>query len=231
MRWINSSVELLEPINAKSILRKLELALRNCYKSEDKIEEGSAEKIISSCIARGHESPLEHVSITYRVVCDRGVSHEWVRHRLASYSQESSRYCNYNKGKFGSELTFIYPFWYNKVPEINQGAIFTQLNDEQLQYFLYWKTLYNECSSIEKSYMQMIADGAKPDIARAILPNCLKTEIVCTMNIRELRNFFKLRTSQFAHPDIRKLAIELLNLLRDAGLGVLFADIEVGENG
>lgn len=229
MRWINSSIELVEPINAKEILQKLELALRNCYKSEDKIEEGSAEKIISSCITRGHESPLEHASITYRVICDRGVSHEWVRHRIASYSQESSRYCNYNKGKFGNELTFIYPFWYNKVPKINNGAIFTQLNDEQLQYFLYWKALYNECQSIEKAYMQMIIDGAKPDIARAVLPNCLKTEIVCTMNIRELRNFFKLRTSKAAHPDIRKLAIQLFKLLCDSGLSILFKDIQIEE--
>ena len=229
MRWIDSNIELVEPINASVILNKLELALRNCYKSEDKIEDGSAERIIQSCIARGHESPLEHASITYRVICDRGVSHEWIRHRLASYSQESTRYCSYNKGKFGSELTFIYPFWYEKVPKINEGLIFSQLSDEQIKYFLYWKTLYNECQLIEQSYMQLIQDGAKPDIARAILPNCLKTEIVCTMNIRELRTFFKLRTSKAAHPDIRKLAIQLFKILCNSGLSILFEDIQIEE--
>ena len=185
--------------------------------------------MIRSCINRGHESILEHASITYRVICDRGVGYEWIRHRLASYSQESTRYCSYNKGKFGSELIFIYPFWYEKVPKINEGLIFSQLSDEQIKYFLYWKTLYNECQLIEQSYMQLIQDGAKPDIARAILPNCLKTEIVCTMNIRELRTFFKLRTSKAAHPDIRKLAIQLFKILCNSGLSILFEDIQIEE--
>lgn len=225
MRWIDSRVELLEPIDAPAILRKLELALRNCYKSEDKIEEGSAERIISSCIARGHESPMEHAAITYRVICDRGVSHEWVRHRIASYSQESTRYCNYNKGKFNSELTFIYPYWHKDLPPINEFR-YDELTKDQQTKLDWWSILNSSCRDIEMHYRMLIERGAAPEAARAILPNCLKTEIVCTMNIRELRTFFKLRTTKFAHPDIRKLAIELLSLLRQNGLGVLFNDIE-----
>ena len=228
MRWIDSRVELLEPIDAPAILRKLELALRNCYKSEDKIEEGSAERIISSCITRGHESPMEHASITYRVICDRGVSHEWVRHRIASYSQESTRYCNYNKGKFNSELTFIYPYWHKDLPPINEFRYDELTKDQQIKLD-WWSILNSSCRDIEMHYRMLIERGAAPEAARALLPNCLKTEIVCTMNIRELRNFFKLRTTKFAHPDIRKLAIELLSLLRQNGLGVLFNDITVEE--
>lgn len=228
MRWIDSRVELLEPIDAPAILRKLELALRNCYKSEDKIEEGSAERIISSCIARGHESPMEHAAITYRVICDRGVSHEWVRHRIASYSQESTRYCNYNKGKFNSELTFIYPYWHKDLPPINEFRYDELTKDQQIKLD-WWSILNSSCRDIEMHYRMLVERGAAPEAARAILPNCLKTELVCTMNIRELRTFFKLRTTKFAHPDIRKLAIELLSLLRQNGLGVLFNDIVVEE--
>lgn len=226
MRWINSRIELVEPIDASAILKKIELACRNCYKSEDKIEEGSAERIISSCIARGHESVLEHGNITYRVIADRGVLAEWTRHRIASYSVESTRYCNYTKDKFGSELTFIYPFWYKEMPSIDK-FMYKDLTNSQKQKLDWWSLLNSSCRDIEMHYKMLIEKGAPPDVARAILPNCLKTEIVCTMNIRELRNFFKLRTSNRAHGDIRKLAIELLQMLRDSGLSVLFEDIEV----
>lgn len=124
---------------------------------------------------------------------------------MASYSQESTRYCNYTKDKFGNELTFIYP---------------TEIDYDALQ------KLKEGCAFIEKQYMAML-ETCKPECARAILPNCIKTDLVCTMNIRELRNFFKLRTTSYAHPDIRVLAVALLETLRAAGLGVLFEDIEV----
>ena len=226
MRWINSSIKLEDEINSKQILQKIEKACRTCYQSLDLIQEGSAEKLIRSCINRGHESILEHSAITYRVICDRGVSHEWVRHRIASYSQESTRYCNYNKGKFGSELTFIYPYWHKDLPPINEFR-YDELTKDQQTKLDWWSLLNSSCRDIETHYNMLIKDGAPPDVARAILPNCLKTEIVCTMNIRELRNFFKLRTSNRAHGDIRKLAIELLQILRDSGLSILFKDIEV----
>ena len=226
MRWINSSIKLEDEINSKQILQKIELACRTCYQSLDLIQEGSAEKLIRSCIDRGHESILEHAAITYRVICDRGVLAEWTRHRIASYSVESTRYCNYNKGKFGSELTFIYPYWHKDLPPINEFH-YDKLTRDQQTKLDWWSTLNSSCRDIEMHYKMLIEKGAPPDVARAILPNCLKTEIVCTMNIRELRNFFKLRTSNRAHGDIRKLAIELLQMLRDSGLSVLFEDIEV----
>ena len=224
MNFIDSSVEIIDDINSDLILKKIELALRNCYKSENLIEDGSAEKLIKSCINRGHESPLEHVSITYRVICDRGVSHEWVRHRLASYSQESSRYCNYTKGKFGSEITYIKPEWFDEYQSLilKPSCDTTQEEYDKISiYFAYKKAL----KTAELSYFTMIRNGATPDIARAVLPNSLKTDLVCTMNIRELRNFFKLRCTKYAHPAIRKLAIELLQKLKEKGLGILFEDI------
>ena len=226
MRWINSSIKLEENFNSKQILEKIERACRTCYQSLDLIQEGSAEKLIRSCIMRGHESVLEHGNITYRVVCDRGVLAEWTRHRIASYSVESTRYCNYNKGKFGSELTFIYPYWHKDLPPINEFR-YDELTKDRQAKLDWWSALNSSCRDIEMHYKMLIEKGAPPDVARAILPNCLKTEIVCTMNIRELRNFFKLRTSPAAHGDIRKLAIELLQLLRENGLSIFFEDIEV----
>ena len=215
-----------ENFNSKQILEKIERACRTCYQSLDLIQEGSAEKLIRSCIMRGHESVLEHGNITYRVVCDRGVLAEWTRHRIASYSVESTRYCNYNKGKFGSELTFIYPYWHKDLPPINEFR-YDELTKDRQAKLDWWSALNSSCRDIEMHYKMLIEKGAPPDVARAILPNCLKTEIVCTMNIRELRNFFKLRTSPAAHGDIRKLAIELLQLLRENGLSIFFEDIEV----
>ena len=142
----------------------------------------------------GHESVIEHISVSVRVVCDRGITHEIVRHRLASYSQESTRYCNYSKNKFGNELTFIEPlFWQDD-------------NDER-------KKIWIETNEfIEKQYLRLIELGAKPQEARSILPNSLKTEIVMTMNLREWRHFFRLRSSynDRAHPQIKEVADQIL---------------------
>ena len=215
-------MELIDEIDSIKILKKIELALRNCYKSENLISEdtSSAEKLIRSCIARGHESPLEHVSITYRVICDRGVSHEWVRSRLASYSQESTRYCNYSKDKFGNSVTFVRPYWW--VP--NEMAA----NYENAEkYFEAITELEDAAAHAEGHYFELLRLGAPPEAARAVLPNCVKTDIVVTMNIRELRTFLRLRASKAAHPDIRKLAIELYHKLCDAGLTILFEDLGI----
>ena len=210
-KWILPYATIDEQIDAKSIIEKVERACRTCYRSEDKIEEGSAERLIRSCIKRGHHSILEHGNITFRVVCDRGVTHEIVRHRMAAYSQESTRYCNYSQDKFGNELTFIYPSWN------------TDLNSDNVK----WQLLKNTCQNIEKTYFEMLNNGARPEDARAILPNCLRTEIVITMNLRELRHFIKLRTSKAAHPDIRIIAGQMLDILRVVGLGIFFEDSEV----
>ena len=205
MRVINAGYEIISELNGEEILKHIERCARVCYKSEDRINDGSAEKFVGMILKSGHESVLEHEKITVRFVCDRGVTHEIVRHRIASYSQESTRYCNYSKDKFGGEITFIRPcFWAE--------------DDEK---FAVWK---ETMQSIEDSYVKLISLGAKPEEARSILPNSVKTEIMVTMNLREWRHFFKLRTAERAHPQIREVAIPLLNELKGL-VPVIFDDI------
>lgn len=206
MRIVEPEVEILDNINGDEILRKIERAGRVCYKSEDKITNESAKIFIQNLLASGHESVIEHEKISVRIICDRGVTHEIVRHRIASYSQESTRYCNYAKDKFGKELTFIKPsFW----------------REDSDEYRLWIETM----QVIENSYNKMIELGAKPQEARSILPNSLKTEIIVTMNLREWRHFFKLRTSNRAHPQMREVAIMLLEKFKRE-IDILFDDIE-----
>ena len=213
-KWVLPYATIDEEIDAAAIIKKVERACRTCYRSEDKIEEGSAERLIRSCIKRGHHSILEHGNVTFRIVCDRGVSHEIVRHRIAAYSQESTRYCNYSQNRFGNELAFVYPSWVSEDSK-------ERSNDVK------WLLLDEACYRIEKLYFGMLTHGAKPEEARAILPNCLRTELVMTMNIRELRHFLKLRLSKAAHPDLRVIAAQMLDILRIVGLGIFFEDIEV----
>jgi thymidylate synthase (FAD) len=209
MKEIRPSFEIMDDIDGAKILQKLERCGRVCYKSEDKITEGSAEKFIGMILKSGHESVLEHEKLTVKFICDRGVTHEIVRHRIASYSQESTRYCNYSKDKFGNELTFIRPcFW----------------ADDSEEYAV-WKQAMEE---IEKSYVKLISLGAKPEEARSILPNSLKTEIVCTMNLREWRHFFRLRTAERAHPQIREISVALLDELKKR-IPVIFDDINTSD--
>lgn len=191
--------------NGNEILKRIERAGRVCYKSENKISEGTAKKFVESIIKSGHESVIEHEKITVRIICDRGVSHEIVRHRIASFSQESTRYCNYSTEKFGKELTFIKPYFWKE-------------NDEKFK--IWEKTM--EC--IEKQYIKLIELGASPQEARSILPNSLKTEIVVTMNLREWRHFFKLRTGVRAHPQMRQVAIPILEEFKKR-IPVVFDDI------
>ena len=205
MKIIAPYHEIISKIDGAEMLRNIELCGRVCYKSEDRITDDSAEKFVGMILKSGHESVLEHEKITVRFVCDRGVTHEIVRHRIASYSQESTRYCNYSKDKFGGEITFIRPcFWAE--------------DDEK---FALWK---ETMQSIEDSYVKLISLGAKPEEARSILPNSVKTEIMVTMNLREWRHFFKLRTAERAHPQIREVAIPLLNELKGL-VPVIFDDI------
>ncbi len=209
MKEIRPSFEIMDDIDGAKILQKLERCGRVCYKSEDKITEDSAEKFIGMILRSGHESVLEHEKLTVKFVCDRGVTHEIVRHRIASYSQESTRYCNYSKDKFGNELTFIRPcFW----------------ADDSVEYAV-WKQAMEE---IEKTYVKLISLGAKPEEARSILPNSLKTEIVCTMNLREWRHFFRLRTAERAHPQIREISVALLDELKKR-IPVIFDDINTSD--
>lgn len=205
MRIVNPSVEILDEIDGDEILKKIERIGRVCYKSEDRITEESSKKFINSIIRSGHESVIEHEKVSVRIVCDRGVSHEIVRHRIASYSQESTRYCNYTKEKFGKELTFIKPcFW----------------TEDDIAY----KTWKIAMQNIENTYNTLIESGAKPQEARSVLPNSLKTEIVVTMNMREWRHFFQLRTSEKAHPQMKEVADMVLKKFRNA-IPILFDDI------
>ncbi len=206
MKIIKPSVEILDNITPVEVLKKLELCGRVCSKSEDKITDESAVKFISNIIKQGHESVLEHVSFSVRFICDRGVSHEIVRHRIASYSQESTRYCNYSKGQFNGEITVIEPCFL--VPG-TEG----------------YDMWYRACQMAEQYYFSMLDWGCSPQEARAVLPNSLKTELIMTANIREWRHFLKLRTSPAAHPQMREVANMLLTELNFL-LPSLFDDIE-----
>lgn len=208
MKIIEPSFE-IEPINPEEMIIKIEKAGRTCYKSESEFNYDTASKFIRMLIKRGHESVLEHEKITVRIVCDRGVSHELIRHRIASYSQESTRYCNYSGDKFGNELTFIKPcFW-----------------SEDMVALTKWKSIM---STVEQEYMSFIKAGITPEQARTILPNSLATEIVVTMNLREWRHFFRLRTAKTAHPQVRELMIPLLKELQSK-IPIIFDDIDIKE--
>lgn len=203
MNIINSDIILYEPIDAIKLLEKIEYAARTCYRSHDKISEGSAVKLISNAIARGHESILEHVQLTFKVVCSRDVLAQWTRHRIAAYSVESQRYCNYSKDKFNG-FTFIMP---ENITDDMKAEIYQALEEDV------------------NHYLNLLALGAKPEQARSILPNCTKTEFVWSANIREIRHFIALRTSDGAQADIAVLAHKLKNILINNGLGVLVEDI------
>lgn len=194
MITIQPEIEILSTESYEDMLRRIEKIGRVCYKSEERIGEGTAEKFIAGIIKRGHESVIEHGSITVKVTCDRGVTHEIVRHRIASYSQESTRYCNYSKDKFGNQITCI---------DLATGFSY-DLDDEndRKKYEVWQKAM----EAAEQYYFQMLELGAKPEEARSILPNSLKTEIVMTMNLREWRHFIRLRSANAAHPQMRQVS-------------------------
>lgn len=206
MKIIKPGVQFITPVDGDMILQRLEQCGRVCYKSEDKITNGSARKFVASIIKRGHEAVLEHCSVTVKFICDRGVSHEIVRHRVASYCQESTRYCNYSKDGFGGEITVIKPCYL----------------EEGTKVYTLWKNL---CSCAEQVYLSMLDDGCSPQEARAILPNSLKTEVVMTANMREWRHFLKLRCAKAAHPQMREVACMLLEQFKEK-IPVIFDDIE-----
>lgn len=210
MKIIKPSYEILNIPPGDEIMKHLELAARTCYKSEDKITDDSAESLLRRLVKIGHESVMEHISFSVRFICDRGVTHELVRHRLCSFSQESTRYANYGKEKFGREITVIKPrFWSDKSRE-----------------YLVW---FYAMSQAEKSYMLLLDKGAKAQEARAVLPTCLKADIITTANLREWRHIFKLRCSKASHPQIRELMLPLLDDVSKL-VPVIFDDLRVKFN-
>lgn len=209
MKIVAPKVEIVTPINSDGILKHIEMVGKICYKSESNITNESAGKFVEGIIRRGHESVIEHFHITVKFTTDRGISHEIVRHRIASYAQESTRYCNYSKDKFSKEISVVKPVDLDCMSDA----------------YLDW---HEGCIEAERSYFKMLAKGCKPQVARSVLPTCTKTELMVTMNLREWRHFIRLRSSKAAHPDIRILAIDLLKQFRNS-IPVIFDDIEEEE--
>lgn len=208
MKIVKSSFEILTPIDRESICKQIELVARTCYKSEDQITDTSAPRMVKALISRKHLAMIEHAHVSVKFICDRGVSHEIVRHRVASYAQESTRYCDYSLGKHGNEITVIEPFFFKPfTPE-----------------YAAWKTA---CETSEKMYLDLLSMGRSPQEARSVLPNSLKTEIVVTMNLREWLHFFSLRavgTTGAPHPQMRESALPVLEAFAKA-LPEIFADL------
>ena len=205
-----------EIFNVNADIEMIEKAGRVCYKSETNITDQSSRKFIQNIIKSGHESVIEHSSITVKIICDRGVTHEIVRHRLASYSQESTRYCNYSGG-----VTFIIPPWVDIEPgEYSWKDIYEhkfEFNDGSH----HWATTMANCEQI---YIDLLKIGWTPQQARSVLPNSLKTEIVMTCNLREWRHFFKLRTTKQTHPQMREITIPMLTEFKTL-VPIIFDDI------
>lgn len=210
MQAIKPYTQIYKDFDGQKVLQKIEAAARTCYKSEGKIQEGSAAKLVAGLIKSGHEAMLEHASVTVKFVVDRGISHELVRHRLASFAQESTRYCNYSKDDFGSEITFIIPDYLEYKSE---G----------------WNIWKESMKQAEDAYFKMLDFGLSPQQARAVLPNSLKTEVVMTANLREWRHFFKLRalgTNGKPHPQMLEVAVPLLEDMKNL-IPVVFDDLVV----
>ena len=213
MKIINAGFQILSNINGMEMLKDIEYIARTCYKSEYMMTDLSAVKMVESLINREHEAMLEHQSISVKFIVDRGVSHELVRHRMASYAQESTRYCNYSKDKFGNEITVIKPCFL----------------DEDTENYRIWKS---SCEAAEKAYFAMLDNDATPQEARSVLPTSLKTEIVMTANLREWRHFFKLRALGITgkpHPQMLEVTVPLLAEFKTL-IPVVFDDLIVGEN-
>ena len=223
MNKVKASYEILNNIDGIKELQHIEKIGRVCYKSEGNITKDgeSAKKFVEMLIKNGHEAMIEHSSLSVKFIVDRGVSHELVRHRIASFAQESTRYCNYSKDKFGSECTFI-----DLADGIMLDTKMQNMSAEEIDLILEeWTTAMKDT---ENHYMKMLELGATPQIARSVLPNSTKTEITITANYREWRNFFKLRTAKAAHPSMREVTIPLLNELKKR-IPIIFDDIEVTE--
>ena len=196
----------VEKIDGKKIMKNIERACRTCYRSEGKITEDSYKTLLKNCITRGHESVLEHEKVTIRMYCDLGVYKDITRHRIASFSIESTRYCNYGKDKFNSELKFI------KTCNIENGTDFYKI----------WE---NTCEVIEKNYIEMSKLGALPDQLRMLLPHSIAAEVTMTANIREWKHILTLRASKHTHPAIRQLMIPLLLYFKEI-MPEIFEDVE-----
>ncbi len=203
MKIVSQSHEWITPLNRDVTLKRIEQIARTCYKSEGAIKPGSDAKMVAMLCKNHHYAMIEHISLSCKFITDRGVANEIVRHRIGSYAQESTRYCNYSKDKFDNGITII-----------NHGYTGIVMKD-----------VVDACWQAEQCYLDMLKNGATPEQARDVLPLCLKTEIVCTWNLREWHEVLRLRTAKDAHPAIRELMIPVLHELQDI-YPEIFNDIE-----
>ena len=238
MKIIKAGYEIPDELNATDIYKKIERAGRICYKS--KITKDSARKFVAKLVKDQHEAMLEHAGMTVIFTVDRGVSHEMVRHRMASFAQESTRYCNYSQDKFGNEITVIEPLWFNDISEHEKELCRRALDDyewnDEVEDFLnntvtdkhkMYARWYDACTYAEAQYFNMLELGATPQEARSVLPHSLKTDIVVTANMREWRHILNLRaagTTGKPHPQIEEVMVSLLEELT-IKMPELFGDI------
>lgn len=222
MRIIKPSATIINPFQEymtieqymECSVKHIEKIGRTCYKSEDGMTKESFEVFVRRLIDRGHEAMIEHAGFTVHFIVDRGVSHELVRHRIASFAQESTRYCNYNRDKFDKQITVVEPFYYK-----DKGG------DK-------YNTWLSSMEVAEHYYMGLIKGGSTPQEARSVLPNSIKTEVMMTANFREWRSFFKLRAANStgpAHPQMREVTVPLLRYLKEV-CPIIFDDITVPED-
>lgn len=211
MKLIRPSFEILSTIDRREILKAIETAGRTCYKSEDKITDKSASKFVDMIKKRDHVSVLEHQSMTVKFICDRGVSHELVRHRISSFSQESTRYCNYSKDRFGNQLTFIIPVWFceSMKEDLENGLI----DNHSCNFKTPESNFLRSLEGCEENYFALLEQGWTPQMARSILPNALKTEVVMTANMRQWAEVFRQRCSEAAHPQMQEIMIPLRDIM------------------
>ncbi len=207
MKLVDSGFEIMTPIDGDYIIKFIEKCGRTCYKSEDKITADSAKKLLTNIIASGHHSVIEHFSVTVKFTCDLGFYKDITRHRVASFSIESTRYCNYSKGKFGKELSIIKP---------------VHIGENTPEYEI-WKSCMQ---NIEDHYLKMAELGATPDQLRMMLPHSIKADVVMTANLREWRHVLGLRTSKRVHPSIHTVMRKLLKEFQNR-IPVIFDDVVV----
>lgn len=206
MKIVEPKVEFIAA--TPNIGQVIELGARNCYKSEDKMGEGTDELLFNRIVKQHHhDSVVEHGSVTVRIITDRAMLAQITRHRLFSFSVESQRYVNYTKEKFGEHVQFIKPH------DIEIGTVG-------------WRIWKEACAISEGAYFTLIENKVKPETARSVLNNSVKTEIVMSGNIRNWRNFFKLRSAGHAQKDIQHLVQLLYQTMIDNSIpSYLFDDI------
>lgn len=193
------------------VLRRIEHCGRVSYMTWDKEAPGTASKFVEMIIRLGHESVLEHSSVTVIFVCDRSTAQQLTRHRIASFTMESQRYCNYSNDKFGNEITFVDPEF--------------QIDSAEARAACY-KTFEMQMYASEVAYFAMLNLGAKPEDARSVLPNCAACYVAVTANLREWRHIMKLRCEKHAQHNIRRLICELHKVFKNK-IPCIVSDIQV----